>query len=121
MENLQPVIDLIREIDTWRILVVPSVIMAVDYLTGFLKALINKNVVSSKLREGLIKKSGECLIIVMFVFLQYAIGIPKEITLAVASYIGVMEMISICENLGEIGVPIPKFLKDRLECLTKEE
>lgn len=121
MENLEPALEIIRDAETWKILVVPLIIMAFDYLTGFLKAVKNKNVVSSKLRDGLIKKSGECIIIIISVFLQYLVGIPKEVSLSVSCYISIMELISICENLGKLGVPIPKFIRERLECLVKEE
>lgn len=40
--------------------------------------------------------------------------IPKYIVYGFAVYVVIMELISICENLDKMGVPIPKFIKTAL-------
>ena len=95
--------------------------MCVDYLTGFLKAYKKKKIISSKMRDGLIKKFGEMMMIIVSVILQYLVGIPVYISVSISAYIVIMELISISENLGEIGVPIPNWLTNRLKVLVEDE
>ena len=121
MEKLEPVLELIKGTETWRILLVPLVIMCVDYLTGFLKAYKKKKIISSKMRDGLIKKFGEMMMIIVSVILQYLVGIPVYISVSISAYIVIMELISISENLGEMGVPIPNWLTNRLKVLVEDE
>lgn len=120
MKSLQDIANLIHFEKTWYILIVPMVMMAFDYLTGIMKAWHNHDIQSSKLRDGLNRKFGECIVITISLFLQYSIGLPKEITTFVSIYIIVMELISIIENLDAIGVKVPKFIKDRLMSIAEE-
>lgn len=120
MKSLQDIANLIHFEKTWYILIVPMVMMAFDYLTGIMKAWHNHDIQSSKLRDGLNRKFGECIVIIISLFLQYSIGLPKEITTFVSIYIIVMELISIIENLDAIGVKVPKFIKDRLMSIAEE-
>lgn len=114
MKSLQDIANVIHFTKAWYIILVPVVMMAFDYLTGFMKAVHNKDIQSSKLRDGLMRKFGELITIVISLFLQYSIGLPKEITIFIAIYIIVMELISIIENLDAIGVQVPKWMKDHL-------
>jgi toxin secretion/phage lysis holin len=120
MKSLQDIANLIHFDKTWYIIIVPMVMMAFDYLTGIMKAWHNHDIQSSKLRDGLNRKFGEVIVIIISLFLQYFIGLPKEITTFVSIYIIVMELISIIENLDAIGVKVPKFIKDRLMSIAEE-
>jgi toxin secretion/phage lysis holin len=120
MKSLQDIANIIHFEKTWCILIVPMVMMAFDYLTGIMKAWHNHDIQSSKLRDGLNRKFGEVIVIIISLFLQYSIGLPKEITTFVSIYIIVMELISIIENLGAIGVKVPKWIKDRLVSIAEE-
>lgn len=114
MQTLQDVANVIHFTKSWYIILVPVVMMAFDYLTGFMKAIHEKNIQSAKLRDGLMRKFGELITIIISLFLQYSIGLPHEITLFIAFYIILMELISVIENLDAIGVKVPKWIKDRL-------
>ena len=102
------------------IFLVPIVMMLFDYVTGVMKAWHLNTISSSKLRDGLNHKAGECIIILIVVFLQKTLGIPKEITIFVSVYIIVMELISIIENLDEIGVKIPNWVKTKLLSIVED-
>ena len=99
--------------------------MAVDIATGFINAWAKHDIKSSIMRQGLARKFGELVIIGIAQLFLYAVGLPKGIASGVSFYIGIMELISIMENLDELGVPIPKFVRRALrsakEKLAKEE
>lgn len=120
MESLQEVANLIHFDSAWKILTVPLVLMGFDILTGFLNAWRKGKISSSKLRDGIVHKFGEMLIIIISLFLQYSLGLPKEISVFIAVYIIIMECISILENIERLGVKIPKWLKDRLKNVVEE-
>lgn len=120
MKSLQEVANIIHFSNAWYILIVPLVLAGFDFLTGFIKAWREKDIQSSKLRDGISKKFGEMIIIIISLFLQYSIGMPKEIAVFIAIYIGVTELISIAENLSKIGVPVPKWITERLKNIAED-
>lgn len=98
--------------------------MAVDYLTGVLVALIwhrsNKTddgTLSSKAGfKGLCKKGVIILIVWLAVLLDDAMGANYVRTAVILFFIG-NEGISLLENAGLMGVPYPKFLQKALQAL----
>ena len=94
-------------------LIVLTVVMAVDYLTGMFSA--------SREGEGLIKKVGYLALVGVGMVVDYLMtsalaqigvnsGMPNLFGLMVIIWLIINELISILENLGEIGVPMPEFL-----------
>lgn len=102
------------------VLIVPTVLMAVDFLTGYLGAWIKNNVISSRMREGLVKKVGEILILLIGKLFEYGMGLPQYLMNCISFYIIFMELISVIENLDTIGVPVPNFLKKSLKKINKK-
>lgn len=100
--------------DDWWILLLPAACIAIDIVTGVANAWIEGNVKSYLLRKGLGKKGGELLAIVLGELLVCGLSVPKELLSALSVYIVFMEVISICENLDKLGVPIPWFVKKAL-------
>ena len=96
---------------TW-VFVVPLILMALDFATGFLNAFIEHEVKSSVMRTGLAKKAGEVVILVIGELIVYATVIPvkTQIMNFLSIYISLMELISILENLALLGVPVPRFI-----------
>lgn len=98
--------------------------MAADYLTGVLVALIwhrsNKTddgTLSSKAGfKGLCKKGMIILIVWIAVLLDNAIGANYVRTAVILFFIG-NEGISLLENAGLMGVPYPQFIKKALQAL----
>lgn len=99
--------------EIWTVLL-PIALIAVDFLTGFLNAWVKGEIKSAILRKGLAKKIGEVIVIAMGELFVTALDLPTLVASGVSIYIVVMELISICENLDKMGVPIPKFVKRAL-------
>lgn len=113
MESLRALMSVGFREDFW-ILLLPSCCIAIDIITGVLNAWIENNVKSYLLRQGLGKKGGELLAVVLGELLVCALSVPKELLTATSVYIVFMEVISIFENLNKLGVPIPWFIKKAL-------
>lgn len=100
--------------DDWWILILPAACIAIDVITGVLNAWIEHDLKSYLLRKGLGKKGGELISIVLGELLVCGLSVPKELLGGLSVYITFMEVISICENLDKLGVPIPWFIKKAL-------
>lgn len=94
--------------DDWWILLLPAACIVIDILTGVLNAWIKNELKSYRLREGLAKKAGELLAIILGEVLVAGLCVPKIIASGISVYVIFMEVISIMENFHKLGVPIPK-------------
>lgn len=120
MDSLQDVTSMIHFDHTWKIIIVPLVLMGFDILTGFINAWRRRKISSSKLRDGISHKFGELLIIIVSLFLQYSLGVPEEICAFLTIYIIIMECISILENCEKLGVKVPSWITDKLKSVAEE-
>lgn len=111
MESLQNITFTHR----YWILLLPLVLMAADIVTGWIQATINGTWDSTKMRVGLFRKSGELLVIIIAYVIYAAISLPVDVPAFIASYILVMEVISVCENLDQAGVPMPVWITHKLK------
>ena len=114
MQELKTLLEEFHYTSELWIVLVPVVLMALDILTGVINAWIKNEIKSSKLREGLGKKFGELSVILIGELFVIAFGLPLAVASGFSIYIVVMELISICENLQKLGVPIPKFIRRAL-------
>lgn len=96
------------------VLIIPSVLMVVDFLTGLFNAWATGHLKSFKMREGLNHKVGELSILFMGELFTYGMQLPNIFINCVSLYIIFMEVVSIFENLDKMGVPIPRFVKKAL-------
>lgn len=102
-------------------------LMAADYLTGVLLALVWKRSPKSETGalesragfRGLVKKGMILLLVWLGVLLDSAMH-TSYIRLAVILFFVGNEGLSLLENLGLMGVPFPTFLKNALEALREE-
>jgi toxin secretion/phage lysis holin len=94
------------------VLFIPLGLMAVDVLTGIIKAWAHNDFQSAIMRAGLAKKAGEIMILVVGELISYGMLLPDSIMNGISFYIIFMEIMSIMENLDELGIPIPKFVRD---------
>ena len=113
MENLDFLRDIKFTNETWMI-IIPLILMAFDIATGSLNAWVKKDFKSFKMREGLVKKVGELFVLAIGEIFTIGISFPKYVMWFLSIYIIVMELVSICENLKKMGVPIPKFISKAL-------
>lgn len=93
-----------------------------DIITGVLSALHKGELCSTKLRQGLYHKASEILAVVGSALLEHSVQyIDLDISLPlfkpVATYICLMELVSIIENLCSINDNMTKFLKPYLDKL----
>ena len=96
----------------WWVLFTPLIIMGIDVVTGVVTAWAKQTFNASIMRAGLAKKAGEILILVVGELISYGMLLPDSIMNGISFYIIFMEIMSILENLDELGIPIPKFVSD---------
>lgn len=98
------------------------VLMALDYITGLIKGYVNKNLNSEVGIKGLFKKLFILIILIIAVALDRMSCNGEHIfrTLVAFFYIS-NESLSIIENAAELGVPIPRQIKDALEQLKNND
>lgn len=94
------------------VLFIPLGLMAIDVLTGVIKAWAKNNFETRVMRTGLAKKAGEILILVVGELISFGLMLPDTVMNCISFYIIFMEAMSIIENIDRLGVPIPKFVKD---------
>ena len=95
------------------------IVICTDFITGILKAFINKDLQSREMMVGMIRK----MLIMVCVCLAFEVdkalalhaanaGIEYnlDIRLFVIIYFCIEELLSILENMVAIGVPVPKFV-----------
>ena len=116
MESLQNITFTHR----YWILLLPLFLMAADIITGWIQATINDTWDSTKMRVGLFRKSGELLVIVVAYVIDAAISLPFDVPAFIAGYIIIMEIISVCENLDQAGLPVPRWVTRKLRKVAKE-
>ena len=103
----------------WVVLL-PCILMAADIITGWIQATINGTWDSTKMLKGLYRKSGEMLIIVLAYVISLAINLPFDVAAFIAGYVVIMELISVCENLNQAGLPVPVWIIKRLGKVAKD-
>lgn len=92
----------------WTLIVIACVFMVLDLITGFCAAVKNHEVQSTKMKQGLWHKCGFLLAIVFGIMCEYAmsyvdLGFTMPIQVAVCTFIIIIEIMSILENLGKIS------------------
>ncbi|WP_018130720.1 phage holin family protein [Effusibacillus pohliae] len=92
--------------------------MIADYATGLAAAVKQRRVNSEVMFWGGIRKGAILLVIFMGIQLDLLLGNPEPIfrTLCLYFYIA-REGLSVVENLGILGLPMPAFFKNTLEQL----
>lgn len=93
-------------------------VVTIDYLTGIGAAFVCKRLDSRVGSRGIVKKVGFFVLVALAHLLDKGTGMSAPVLqTATIWYLVANEGISITENLGEIGVPIPKVITDALRRL----
>ena len=106
------------------------IMMIVDYISGMSKAYINGEWSSKVGFRGIVKKVGYMGVVIVAAVMDWVIysglkgvGVDIKISyylgLIVVIWLLINECISVLENLGEIGVPLPAFLIKGIKKLQK--
>ena len=93
--------------------IIVVVILILEMLSGVLAAIKNKELDSTKFREGLLSKSGYFVQIALVFLVSIMISMPY-LLYADLLWIACSEGVSVLENLSRMGVPIPDFVKNVL-------
>lgn len=99
--------------------------MVVDIISGLCGTIINGDskygtgVSSSAMLKGGLRKGLMILLVILSVQLDNVLGLEAEqpVRTAVVFYLLATEGISIVENLGRCGVPLPSFIKKIFETM----
>lgn len=99
--------------------------MMTDVFTGVLKAVKNKELNSTKAREGIYKKASFILFIAFGYLSDYAmyyvnIGFNFPAAATICTLVIVTEAISVLENLGQINPDLVKLVAPFLSALNKK-
>lgn len=97
------------------------IFIALDYVTGICKAIVNKKINSNIGAKGIIKKIGYLIIVGVAVLLDETIGETGAIRSLVIYFFVANEGISILENWGSMGLPLPKRIFEVFEQIKKEK
>lgn len=95
-------------------------VIVLDYITGLFKAIYNKKINSSVGLKGIIKKIGYLIIVAVSVILDKIAGNSGAIRTLVIYFFVANEGISILENWGGMGLPLPQKIFDVLEQLKND-
>lgn len=98
-----------------------AIFMILDYITGMCASFITKKWNSETGAIGLVKKGSIILLVILGVFLdRLTTGGTWLFRNVIVMFYIANEGLSVIENCGRIGLPIPKRLLDALEQLRNE-
>ena len=92
-----------------------------DYVTGVIKSYLNKSLSSQIGFKGILKKIAILILVASGVLVDKITGNTGAIRTLVIYYFVANEGLSIIENLGASGLPIPENLKNALESLKSNQ
>ena len=108
-------IFLVGEIDVALICLLVAIVL--DYISGIIKAFNTKQLSSKIGFKGILKKIGILVLVMLAVLVDRVGGNTGAIRTLVIYYFVANEGLSILENLGEAGIPIPNAIKKALKVL----
>lgn len=96
-------------------------VIVIDYITGLIKSFKSSKLNSKIGIKGLLKKIGILCLVALSVVIDRLTGDTGYVRTMIIYYLVANEGLSILENLGEIGIIVPEFLKKRLEQLKENK
>lgn len=97
-----------------RVMQVLLIFMVIDYITGIGSAIRTRCMSSEIGFSGLLKKATIYLVMILATQLDHVVDANNFFRTSTAIFYITNEGISILENVEEIGVPLPNFLKNTL-------
>lgn len=95
-------------------------VIIMDYITGFMAAIIEKNLSSAVGYKGLIKKFSMVLLVALAYQLDKFTGNEVIMTGTILFFIA-NELVSIVENYGRIGLPLPPQIQNVIKILRDKQ
>ena len=94
--------------------------IALDYISGLIKAYETKTLSSSIGFRGILKKVGILVLVMLAVIVDRITINNGGVRTLVIYYFVANEGLSIIENLAQTGLPVPKKLKQALKVIKKD-
>lgn len=98
-----------------------TIIMATDFILGVMVAYSVKKIDSHKAFKGILKKTAMILMLIVAVQLDLVTNSEDLMRNAMILFLIGTEGISIIENLGKLGAPVPKFLVNAFSKLREND
>ena len=99
-------------------IIVLSIAIVLDMVTGVIKAIMNHDLQSSEFRKGLLKKLLDIVLVVVAYSLDWLLSF-NYIGISVLYFLIAMEFYSVLENVREY-LPLPELLIKILDMLQKK-
>ena len=93
------------------------IFMAIDVVTGWGKAIKNRNLWSTKSVYGAGRKVMVLFVVIIGNIIDNILGLNGALLLVIMFYYIATEGLSILENLAEMNVPFPEQIKDKLKVI----
>ena len=103
-----------------NLITILATLMVIDIITGLGKAVKNKNLWSRKSLLGFARKIFVFLIITVANLLDLFMGIKGALVLATVTFYILNEVLSITENAGQLGIPLPEKLLEVISVVNKK-
>ena len=96
------------------------ILMIVDIVTGFAKAIKNENLWSKRSFRGIAKKTLIFSIIILANIIDMILNLNSALLTMTVLYYIAHEGLSIVENCAEIGILVPEEIKNKLKVMNDE-
>lgn len=93
------------------------IMIILDYISGIASAIYNKNLDSKIGLKGILKKFMYLVIVCVSVIIDKIVGNTGVVRTLVIYFFVANDGLSIIENMGKMGIPLPKKLIDTLNQL----
>ena len=108
--------EILNMIQEERVLIyVLTIVIALDIITGVIKAVIEHDLKSCKFKEGILKKFYDYILCLIGVCLDYVLKVDYACDMCIYAMIA-MEMYSCIENLRDY-IPVPDGVQKLLQTL----
>lgn len=128
MEEIREILNILQDEDfrtfvysgDMNLITILFILMIIDIITGISKAVKNKNLWSRKSLLGFARKIFVFLIITVANLLDLFMNLNGALVLATVTFYILNEVLSITENAGQLGVPLPDKLLEVISVVNKK-
>ena len=128
MEEIREILNVLQDEDfrkfvysgDMNLITILFILMIIDIITGIGKAVKNKNLWSRKSLLGFARKIFIFLIITVANLLDLFMNLNGTLVLATVTFYILNEVLSITENAGQLGIPLPDKLLEVISVVNKK-
>ena len=128
MEEIREILNVLQDEDfrtfvysgDMNLITILFILMIIDIITGISKAVKNKNLWSRKSLLGFARKIFIFLIITVANLLDLFMNLNGALVLATVTFYILNEVLSITENAGQLGIPLPDKLLEVISVVNKK-